>query len=391
MDWQRETSSPAPEGPSTVRAPTLKEALRKARERYGAGARVLNSRSLILRQDGGLGQERAVEVLVDGRDDQAVLAGAPQRPGPGPAAVERERLEAALGAEIARVEQLVGELAARARRTTLPDDDLSDYPLARRLLSSGATLASVRHLARLYTAEAVGEDPTDARAHLQAQLRTARSSWDELQGCHVFLGDAGAGKSDLVLGLAARLQRQGCRTLVLLLLPRHGGEVRRLQLAAAEHGFDAALIQRAEQIASLERHLASYATVLVDTPGLFEPNLAAAGEMQRLIAQNETCHRHCVVPVDLDLRDGGPLWEAARLWNCDWSALTRLDRCRRPGKLLDLVQRLQLPISFLSLGSWPARDPELAEPAALLSYVIGDPPKQGSEPGAARTEAAAGA
>jgi flagellar biosynthesis GTPase FlhF len=98
--------------------------------------------------------------------------------------------------------------------------------------------------------------------------------------------------------------------------------------------------------------------------------------MQRYLSQNESFHRHLVVPLDSDLRDAGPLWEAARLWNCDWVAVSRLDRTRRHGKLLDLQYRAQLPFSVCAAGPWPERRPFLARPESLAGLLAGEQGRQ---------------
>lgn len=354
---------------ATVRAPTLKEALKEARARYGDEARIIESRAVRLRQEDGLGQERLIEVIVQ--------AGAPQSlselgPRSGRAPGTSTELLEVIDGEVARIERLVQSLSERRRPSAPLSAELLDYPLSSLLLAEGTTLETVRQLAGLFAAShaPTQSDLPTAVSHLRTHLRAGSGDWAEFAGCHVFLGDGGAGKSELVLGLAARMSKAGRNVLVLNLLPKHGGEVRRLQLEAAAQSYDAAIIQRGEQITRLAEHLAAYEVVLIDTPALFTAAFSGAGDLQRFIAQNETFHRHFVVPLDLDLREGGELWEAARLWNCDWIAATRLDRCRGAGKLLDLQARLQLPFSVYANGPWPEQEPVLAKADALAALIV---------------------
>ncbi len=362
---------------AAVRASTLKAALKEARTLYGDHVRIIGSRSLSLRQQAGLGQDRMVEVLVEVQGPEplgARTAPAVNVEATGGLAAGPRDLTPVLEQEVQRIEQLVSQLAIRRRLEGEVGEDFQLYPLAASLLAAGASPARVRQLAELFAAEHPGAqaDLPAALAQLRGHLRAGDGGWDRFGGSHVFLGDGGAGKSDLVLALAARLQAAGRRTLVLKLLPRHGGTVRRLQLEAAAHGYDAALIQRPEQLPRLGEHLARYAAVLIDTPSLFAEEFVRAGEMQRFVSQNETFHRHLVVPLDLDLRDGGQLWEAGRLWNCDWIAVTRLDRTRRHGKLLEIQYRTQLPFSLCTAGPWPERRPFLARPESLVSLLVGE-------------------
>jgi hypothetical protein len=251
---------------------------------------------------------------------------------------------------------------------------LAAYPLADALIAAGASRPAVLRLAGLYRDHPArgGGGREAAVAHLRAQLRTSGSDWAACGGCHVLLGGVASGKSSLALGMAARLRAEGKRVLLLGLLPRHGGEIRRLQLDAARHGYDAAVMHRAEQLARNAGRLAGYDAVVVDTPDLATPAMAPAGELHALISQNDGYHRHLVVPLDADLRELGGLWEAGRLWNCDWTALTRLDRTRWRGKLLDLLGRLACPLSLFARGPWPDSEPVIASSRELAAWLLED-------------------
>jgi flagellar biosynthesis GTPase FlhF len=173
------------------------------------------------------------------------------------------------------------------------------------------------------------------------------------------------------LGTAARLQAVRKKPLVLKLLPRHGGEIRRLQMEAAAQGYDAAIMQKQEQLPACLDHLATYDAVLIDTPSLFGEHFSAAGDLQLFLSQNESFHRHLVVPLDLDFQDASEVWEAGRIWNADWIALSRLDRTRRGGKILDLIERLPLPLSLCSAGPWPETRPHIASADLLVDLIVG--------------------
>jgi flagellar biosynthesis GTPase FlhF len=354
-----------------VRASSLQAALQRVKQRYGADARVVESRTVDVREDGSLGRRRLVEIVVDTAGD-GHEAGSP----PAAHGARARELARVMSREVERIERLVETLDARHGRRQALASDLRDYPLARELLESGASPEAVRRLALSYRSALAGKAPSraDAVQHLRRHVAPASGGWRSFGGCHVFLGDSGAGKTDLVLGTAARLHAAGRQTLVLSLLPRHGGEVRRLQLEAAEQGYDAAIIRRPQQLVTCADRISRYDVVLVDTPCLFGPELAGAGDLQRHLSQNESFHRHCVVPLDLDLREGGGLWEAARRWNCDWLSLTRLDRCRRPGKILDLLGRVALPLSLCGRGPWPRAAAEIAAGRTLTELLVGASP-----------------
>ena len=369
MDYARKSRQSRPRQPAVVRAPTLKEALQKVRKRYGAEACIIESRTVALKQDGRLGQETAVEVLVEPTGTRRL---SDREPSVGIVGRTYEAdLTEVIAGEVDRIEQLVQSLA-ESNRPAAVTNEFADYPLATALLAAGADVQSVRRLASAFVADPRLEaaDEEAAMAHLRTTLRSGEGDWRSFSGCHVFLGDSGAGKSDLVLAAAAKLQAAGKRTLVLNVLPKHGGEVRRLQLEAAQHSYDAALIQRPEQLLGSAAHLVNYDVVLIDTPAFLAAPFAAAGELQGYLSQNESFHRHFVVPLDLDFRDVGDLWDVARLWNCDWLILSRLDRSRRKGKIIDLLGRLPLPISFCTFGPWPESEPQIASADQLAALIV---------------------
>ncbi|MHB8078757.1 MAG: hypothetical protein ACYDIE_05840 [Candidatus Krumholzibacteriia bacterium] len=362
------SSRPSPDGwPATVTAPTLTEALQRARDLHGDDACVIDSRTVTVRQEDGLGQRRVVEVRV--APPGAVGRGLGRRPArraPAPGG----DLADALTEEVERIERLVATLAGGVPQAGVG----GDYPLAPALLRAGASGDAVERtaaaFARLPEAKRHGRDA--AIRHLGTLLRTSASDWPQLGGVHVFLGEAGGGRSDLVLGVAARLAAVGRRPLVLSLLPRHGGEIRRLQLEAAAHGYDAAVMHRPDQFARHADRFGAYDAVLVDTPALLSSPLAKLGELQAFVVGNGSFHRHLVLAADADLREQDDLCQAAREWSCDWTAVTRLDRTRRPGKLLDICTRLPWPVSFTAAAPWPGPGPELARPDLLVRRLLGD-------------------
>jgi len=362
----------APDGLETVRGPTLQETLQKVRVRFGEEARVVESRTVEVAQSGKLGKEKMVEVVVAPEESESRLAARSLDESPARPAAGRREVAGGLVDEVERIEKLVQNLLAKRDPGATAAAELQDYPLAAGLIAAGVSLDAVRRLAGSFALDANAErDLPAALAHLRSVIRIGQGGWDDFGGCHVFLGDSGAGKSDIVLAAAAQLQQAGRQVLVLNVLPRHGGEVRRLQLEAAQYNYDAAILQAPEQLERSVQHLSKYDVVLVDTPSLFGSAFAAAGDLQRFIAQNEGFHRHLAVPLDLDFREGGELWEAARLWNADWIAVTRLDRVSGRGKVLDLLERLPLPLSLVVAGQWPEKALQVASTVDWVELILG--------------------
>lgn len=377
MDSLNPRNRPSASAAAVVEAPTLKEALRQVRQRYGEDARVIRSRTINRRQPGGLGQEKVVEVLVDAASRRAGSRERTIRPQQGSSTnvgVGGWRdLTGDIAAEVQRIEQLVQhitrEQAARATQTQVRPSNR----LAEALVEAGASVAVVNRAMERWLAEtgAREDDRAGFMEYLAQSLRTNRGDWRELGGTHVFLGSAGCGRSELVLAVAARLAADQRQVLVLSLLPRHGGEVRRLQAEAAQHGYDAAVIQKPRQLAKANEHLSRYEVVLIDAPSFESPVMVREQAMCQELIANPSYHRHLVLSLDRDLRDNSLLARRARAWECDWLALTRLDQTTTLGKILDVAEDFPLPLSLLGDIDWPQGQPELASAGKLLELILG--------------------
>ncbi len=210
---------------------------------------------------------------------------------------------------------------------------------------------------------------------LEQNLPAGNCGWDGFYGSHAFLGTPGCGRTGLVLAAAARLQARGRRTLVLSLVPGDDGLIRRLQRAASDGGFDAAVMRRPEQLEETADQLAAYDVVLVDLPPLHGADMAEGGVLHRWLATNPGFHRHLVLPLDGDTGDLAALAPQARAWNCDWLAMARTDRSRRWAKLLDLTVSLGLPFSLLAADPERGGELEIAASGLLLDRVLGANPE----------------
>lgn len=345
---------------AVVRGATIGEALANVKRLYGAEAAVVRSREVHERGGEELGETRHVEVLV------ALDAAAPT-PAPAPVA----ELLARLDREVARVEALTAAVRERSRPAADPDQaHLDGYPLASALLRSGVARPAAVHLARLWAAESSGRADADPHRSLAAQIRTSRAHWTTLGGCHVFLGEAGAGKTALTEAAAARLQQGGQKVLMLSVAPADGGVVRRLQERARALGVDAAVLHRGDQLERAGKAMRGYDAVLIDTPPL-EGEALRDARLRRVLAEDARFHRHLVQPLDADAAADTRQWDHARAWNCDWIAVSRRDLAARPGRLLELAMAAPHPLSLTTRRDGPELRVEIADADRLASELLG--------------------
>ncbi len=396
MDSPGKNRQPSSGDLAAVTAPTLTEALRLAHLRFGREVRVVCSRTIAAPLAAGRQPRRLVEVVVvpagSAGQDRAGWRGVADRstgravdnaekdsarPSIVPPSATRSDVQREIAQEVARIESAADALQKEYRRLAAGGRPVVENRVGQALLAAGTSPQTVQRLMDRFVAETGGE-PCDHHGlynYLVDTLPASGGDWDLLDGVHVFLGPDGCGKTEIVLDAAGRLQDQRRRTLVLSLSPRHAGEIRRLQQAAAQHGYDAAILTDGKQLATGAAHFGDYDAVLIDTPSVTALAMSKRGELHDQIVQNADFARHFVVPLDIDLQDATSLWTAARGWNCDWLTLTRLDLTARPGKLLDLCVAAQLPVSLLGEGPWPDGSvrPVTSRELCALILAVGDP------------------
>lgn len=363
----RNRTRPSADEPAVITASTLKGAYKLVKQTYGEDAIILGSRTVTRRQAMGLGHEKFVEVTVQPPGSRPSRRSAVARTGSGTGGTTPAQLEA----EIERIESLVAEMAEDLTHHGSGPTRLQDNPLAEALLAAGTTAATVEKILTRYLSE-TGQSPDNrvaALAWLGENLKASNCEWEGFYGCHAFLGPEASGSTALILDIAARLHSLGRRTLVLSVMPPHDGRIKQLQVAAARHGFDAAVIQKPQQLTRSEKHLEKYEVVLVDMPAANHPQMDQGRILHGWLSANTGFHRHLVLPAFYDPGDMAFLQESARAWNCDWLALTGLQSTGRPGKILDYVDTIPLPLSLVGEDGRM----EIAASAALLDFILGQP------------------
>ncbi len=369
--------------PIVISAPTLKEAQRRVHQEIGDDAIIISTRNVIRREELGLGQKKVVELLVQ---DPSVSTTSnfqpstvrslgktqslPDDPDDRNREIDRTTVTN-LNKEVERIEALVTQVAKQFSAQQQESRVLLN-PLAETLHHGGVSVAVLERLFTRLASEAgqTSHTRTEAITWLTENLRASNCDWDGFYGCHAFLGKSGAGRSQVVLQAAARLQGLGKHTLVLSIMPANSGEIRHLQSEAGKHGFDAAVIRKEGQLAASEAHLADYDVVLVDMPALDHPLLAEGQELHSWLAGNPGFHRHLLISGDQDPSDLDTLARAAKSWNCDWIVVTRLDQTLKPGKILDFTDTIPLPISLAGFGPRASETLEIASSVRLIDLIL---------------------
>lgn len=366
MEFHRNSTPPADGRSTVVTGPSLSEAFKRVRQEFGPDAVISGSRTVSRRKSSGWGSQQMIEVLVE------TPGSLPKSVGSGP-----EDLTEEIRDEVERLELLVQDICRTEVAPTEDEHHAAGNPLAEHLVENGASPGAVDSLLTRFAGE-TGQSRNDRPgviAWLTGYLSTGRGTLADWEGNHVFLGEHAADRLDLVLHLARRLTEAGRRVLVVSVLPEPDRDEPRLKNMASAAGHDAAVVRDVRQLKDMDKHLADYDLVLLDLPGLTDPKMAAGGPVHRWLASNEKFHRHLLMPMDRDFLDLADLREAARSWNCDWLALTRLDGTRRAAKLLDLIDSIPLPVSFMAENAVGEGILAGATPELLLDRILDtDPP-----------------
>ena len=368
MVFRNKALQPVDSRPAVVSAPTLKGAYKLVKQQFGDDAIILGSRSVTKRQPLGLGHEKVVEVMVQepttrrGRQHPVLNMGGVTHESSG--GTEMEMI-----AEVERIEGLVASIAEQYDKLDLKTSVTRNNPLAESLVGGGASPETVQKLLTRFSSE-TGQ-PSNHRvaalAWLSENLRASNCEWEGFYGCHAFTGPVGIGQTNLILKAAIHLQKLGRRTLVLNVLPDDSGQIKQLQVEASKHGFDAAVIQKPNQLMKSEEHLKRYDVVLVDMPHLDHQQMAAGGILHHWLSGNTTFHRHMLISSIQDPRDMASVVSSSRNWNCDWLGFTRMEQTGCPAKVLEFIDAVPLPISLLEYKN----EVEIASSGQLLDFILG--------------------
>ncbi len=361
MEFHRNSTPPVDSQTTVVTGTTLSEAYKNVRQEFGPDAVISGSRSRSRRKSSGWGSEQVIEVTVETGDS------IPRETGK-----YTDDLTGEIRCEVERLEQMVEDIC----RTAVPEAEEGQTggtnQLAGYLVGNGASQRAVDRMLTRYAGETGNprNDRPGAIAWLTEYLGTGEADWGDWDGNHVFLAEHGEDRLGMVLQLAGRLTEIGRRVLVVSVLPDPDRDEPRLKNKASTAGYDAAVVREIEQVQDLESCLSGYDMVLVDLPGLTDHQLAEGGPIHGWLASNEQFHRHLMMPMDRDFQDLDYLSDAVRTWNCDWISLTRLESTRRSAKLLDLIDKIPLPVSFMSDSAMGEGILAAATPELLLDRIL---------------------
>jgi len=344
MEFLRNNTPRGENKTTVVTGSSLSDAYRKVRLEFGPDAVISGSRSRTRRKDNGWGSEQVIDVMVE-KPGSARLVGEETTDA-------RGHVTSQIKYEVERLEKMVEEIIKADAPATEETGGSADNPLGEFLTGNGASTGAVERLLTRFAGE-TGKPRNDrpgALAWLNGHLAAGDTQPADIDGTHAFLTENAGDRFETAGHLAHAMTRADRRALLLAVIPDPDRDVARLQKLAENIGCDAAVIREIEQLDDLTGRFPGYDAVLVDLPALSDPAMAENGPIHRALAGDADIRRHLQIPAERDFLDLADLREAARAWNGDHLVLTRLETTRRPAKILDLVDAIPLPVSFLVRG-----------------------------------------
>lgn len=316
--------------------PTVREALREAREALGPDALVLSTEMVAAPGIKGLMGQRVVQLTaaVDEGDFEDVSEARPSADDRRPPVTSRE------------TEALVARLVACGLDAPMALGVVRSIPESMRRGASAGVL--FRALAT-DIADMVAPDDEFARAE-------------------VFIGPPGVGKTTTIAKIAARERAGRGRSFGMIAADGfRAGAVEQLRTYADIIGSTFKVARSPEE---LDRVLSGARnTVLVDTAGR-SPRDGSVREQLDMLSRHRNVRTHLVIAADTSLSAANRIFDAYAEVKPSRVVVSKLDEADSLAPLSGLIRARGIPVSYITTGQRVPEDLERATPAVLASAIL---------------------
>jgi flagellar biosynthesis protein FlhF len=320
----------------TFRKPTVREALREAREALGDDAVVVGTEMVPALGFFGLLGRR--EVQITARVESRVSASRPSAP---------ERRTSVIDAES---DAIVARLVASGLDRPMAEGIVRAIPYAQRRGASAS---------RLFKA-------------VSDSVATMAASDGEFATAEVFVGPPGVGKTTTIAKIAARERARHGRAIPMIAADGfRAGAVEQLRTYADIIGSAFRVARNSEELEyALMRTRRS---VLVDTAGR-SPNDESVRAQLAVLSRHQV-RTHLVIAADTSVATARRLFDAYSDVKPARVVISKLDEAGSMAPLANLLRERGIPISYITTGQRVPDDLEYATPDMLAGAILGELPQ----------------
>jgi flagellar biosynthesis protein FlhF len=186
-----------------------------------------------------------------------------------------------------------------------------------------------------------------------------------------FIGPTGAGKTTTIAKLAADLGLKQKRSVGLISIDSYRvGALEQLKVYSSIMGLPCLPAFSEKDLAIAVRKMRHKDVLLIDTAGHGHLDEKRMSELARLMGRDMDISSHLVLSVTTNRED---MKDAAKHFNLlkpHTFIFTKIDETRRRGVMLDQIESLKLPISFITNGQRVPEDIIKASPKKILDLIL---------------------
>lgn len=182
------------------------------------------------------------------------------------------------------------------------------------------------------------------------------------------VGPPGCGKTTTLVKLAARYAVTGRKPAQIISadsIRMSGSDQLRAYSTILGLGFQS-VDSAPSLMLALEEHRQKN-LIFIDTPGLSARDMDAAESLVSMLAGHSDIDTHLVLPASMRSEDLARTVERYQVFHPSKLLFTKLDETSSPGAMINQTIRLNLPVSFVTMGQ---QIPEDLQPATVK--IIGD-------------------
>jgi flagellar biosynthesis protein FlhF len=189
-----------------------------------------------------------------------------------------------------------------------------------------------------------------------------------------FVGPAGGGKTTTVAKLAAHFKLREGRTVGILSLDTHRpGAAEQLRRYADILGLKLHTAQTLAEVKQGVKDSGPVDVLLIDTPGVGLREQGRFARLALLLRAAQPHETHLVLPVSLTPEVQSRVAQSFAPLGIARAVLTRLDEVIGCGVILNIAQRLNLGVSYITTGQNVPRDIEVAGGQRVAELLVAGP------------------